>query len=65
MQLDEQLITRDTACAAINGGEYEVVVDGLSEEQKLRKEKDLPAPGLINKSESFTVSTDDVSESAL
>jgi hypothetical protein len=40
-------------------------VDGLSEEQKLRKEKDLPAPGLINKSESFTVSTDDVSESAL
>ena len=65
MQLDEQLITRDTACASINGGEYEVVADGLSEERKLREEKKLPEPGLINKSESFNVSTDDVNESAL
>jgi len=65
MQLDEQLITRDTACAAINGGEYDVVLDGLAEEKKTRQEKGMNEPGLINKSETFSVSTDDVNESAL
>jgi lambda family phage portal protein len=65
MQLDEQLITRDTACAAINGGEYESVLDGQAEEKKMRKAKKMNEPGLINKSETFSVSTDDVNESAL
>lgn len=65
MQLDEQLITRDTACASINGGEYETVSSGLAEEKKIRKENGLQEPGLINKSETFSVSTDDVNESDL
>jgi capsid protein len=65
MQLDEQLITRDTACAAINGGEYESVLDGQAEEKKMREAKKMNEPGLINKSETFNVSTDDVNESAL
>ena len=65
MQLDEQLITRDTACAAINGGEYETVLDGQAEEKKMRADKGMNEPGLINKSETFSVSTDDVNESAL
>ena len=65
MQLDEQLITRDTACAAINGGEYESVLDGQAEEKKMREAKKMNEPGLINKSETFSVSTDDVNESAL
>lgn len=65
MQLDEQLTTRDAVCAAVNGGEYDVVLDGLAEEKKSRDEKKLGEPGLVNKSETFSVSTDDVNESAL
>ena len=65
MQLDEQLTTRDQACASINGGEYDTVSTGLSEEKKMRQSKELQEPGTINKTESFSVSTNDVEQSDL
>lgn len=64
-QLDEQLIDRDTACAMINGGEYERVANKLAEEKRLRGEIGLQEPGTINKTESFSVSTDDPEQSDL
>lgn len=65
MQLDEQLIDRDTACSMISGGEYERTAIKLSEEKRLRAEIGLQEPGTINKTESFSVSTQDTSESDL
>lgn len=64
-QLDEQLIDRDTACAMVNGGDYERVANKLAEEKRLRSEIGLQEPGTINKTESFSVATDDVNESDL
>lgn len=64
-QLDEQLIDRDTACAMVNGGDYERVAKRLAEEKRLRAEIGLQEPGTINKTESFSVSTDDVNQSDL
>jgi len=64
-QLDEQLIDRDTACAMVNGGDYARVAASLANEKRLRAEIGLQEPGTINKTESFSVSTDDVNESDL
>ena len=64
-QLDEQLIDRDTACAMVNGGDYERTATALAKEKKFRAEIGLQEPGTINKSESFSVSTDNVEESDL
>ena len=65
MQIDEQLIDRDTACAMINGGEYEVVARGHSKELKLRKKLGIGEPGSVSKTENFSVTSDDPEESAL
>lgn len=65
MQIDEQLIDRDTACAMINGGEYEVVARGHAKELAIRKELDIGEPGSVSKTENFSVSTDDTDESSL
>ena len=65
MQIDEQLIDRDTACAMINGGEYEVVARGHAKELSLRKELGIGEPGSVSKTENFSVSTDDTDESSL
>lgn len=65
MQIDEQLLDRDSACAMVNGGEYDVVTDALARELGVRKAKGLGEPGSVSKTESFSVSTDDVKESAL
>lgn len=65
MQIDEQLLDRDSACAMVNGGEYDVVTDALARELSVRKAKGLGEPGSVSKTESFSVSTDDVKESAL
>ena len=65
MQIDEQLIDRDTACAMINGGEYEVVARGHAKELALRKELGIGEPGSVSKTENFSVSTDDTDESSL
>lgn len=64
-QLDEQLIDRDTACAMVNGGDYEHTAQSLAKEKRLRAEIGLQEPGTINKTESFSVSTDDVNQSDL
>lgn len=65
MQIDEQLMDRDTACAMVNGGEYDVVTDQLAKELNMRKAKGLGEPGSVTKTESFSVSTDDTNESSL
>ena len=57
MQIDEQLTTRGTVCAQINGGEYASVAAELAEESRIRKDLELPEPGSVNKSESVSVST--------
>lgn len=62
MQIDEQLVCRDDAIAAINGGDYENIVDRLSEEMNYRGEHNLPEPGAVTKSESVSVSTVDNGE---
>lgn len=64
-QLDEQLIDRDSACAMVAGGEYERTALELAKEKRLRNSIGLPEPGTINKTESFSVSTDDVNQSDL
>lgn len=64
-QLDEQLIDRDTACAMVNGGDYERTANSLAKEKRLRAEIGLQEPGTINKTESFSVATDDVNQSDL
>lgn len=65
MQIDEQILDRDTACAMVNGGEYDIVTDQLSKELAMRKAKGLGEPGSVTKTESFSVSTDDTNESSL
>lgn len=65
LQLDEQLTTRDAACASLFGTEYKETVSGLSDEKSFRGVQKLPEPGTINKNESFSVSTDNVEESDL
>ena len=65
MQVDEQLIDRDTACAMINGGEYETVARGHAKELALRKELGIGEPGSVSKTENFSVTSDDPDESAL
>lgn len=65
MQIDEQLMDRDTACAMVNGGEYDVITDQLAKELNMRKAKGLGEPGSVTKTESFSVSTDDTNESSL
>lgn len=65
LQLDEQLTSRDAACAALFGTEYKENAIRLSDEKGFRGSISLPEPGTINKNESFSVSTDDVEESDL
>lgn len=54
MQLDEQLMSRDAAVAAVTGGEYGRVAHELAEEKNLRESLKLPEPGAVNKSESVS-----------
>jgi len=54
MQLDEQLMSRDAAVAAITGGEYERTAHELAEEKELRESLELPEPGAVSKSESVS-----------
>lgn len=65
MQIDEQLIDRDTACTMINGGEYDTVARGHARELQLRKELGIGEPGSVSKTENFSVTSDDPEESAL
>lgn len=65
MQIDEQLIDRDTACAMINGGDYDSSLNGLARELAKRKEKGVGEPGAVSKTENFSVSTDNTEESSL
>lgn len=65
MQVDEQYKDRSTATVEVTGGDYFDIVENLAEEQKKRDASGLPAPGLVNKTESFSVATNDTSESAL
>jgi len=57
MQIDEQLTTRGTVCAQINGDEYENVAAGLAEEANIRTTLGLKEPGAISKTESVSVAT--------
>lgn len=65
MQIDEQLISRDTACAMINGGDYRTVAEGHATELALRKELGIGEPGSVSKTENFSVTSDDPEESSL
>lgn len=65
MQIDEQLITRDTACTMVNGGEYGAVAEGLASELELRKSLGIGEPGAVSKTENFSVTSDNPDESAL
>lgn len=65
MQMDEQLISRDTACSMINGGEYDVVLNEIATEIQSRKDKGVGEPGAVSKTENFSVSTDNTEESSL
>lgn len=65
MQLDEQLTDRDSACAALYGVNYAETARKLADQKMLRAEIGLQEPGAINKTESFSVSTDDVEQSDL
>ena len=65
MQIDEQLISRDMACAKVNGGDYRTVAEALASEYALRKELDLGEPGSVSKTENFSVTSDNPEESAL
>lgn len=65
MQIDEQLISRDMACAKINGGDYRTVAEALASEYALRKELNLGEPGSVSKTENFSVTSDNPEESAL
>ena len=55
MQLDNQLIDRDTACRKICGNEYSVIAAKLAEERKIRARYDLPDPGTVNKSQNVSI----------
>ena len=55
MQLDNQLIDRDTACRKICGNEYSVVAAKLAEERKLRARLELPEPGPVSKTENVSI----------
>lgn len=59
MQLDNQLIDRDTACRKISGVEYSVVAEKLAEERKIRASLGLAEPGTVNRSENVSVQTDE------
>lgn len=65
MQIDEQLISRDMACAKINGGDYRTVAEAQASEYALRKELGLGEPGSVSKTENFSVTSDNPEESAL
>jgi len=65
MQIDEQLISRDTACAMVNGGDYRTVAEGHAAELALRKELGIGEPGSVSKTENFSVTSDDPEESSL
>ena len=65
MQIDEQLISRDMACAKVNGGDYRTVAEALASEYALRKELNLGEPGSVSKTENFSVTSDNPEESAL
>lgn len=65
LQLDEQLTDRDSACASLHGVNYAETARKLADQKKLRAEIGLHEPGAINKTESFSVSTDDVEQSDL
>lgn len=65
MQIDEQLISRDMACAMINGGDYRTVAEGHANELALRKELGIGEPGSVSKTENFSVTSDDPEQSAL
>lgn len=55
MQLDNQLIDRDTACRKICGNEYAVIAAKLAEERKIRARYELPDPGTVNKSQNVSI----------
>lgn len=57
MQIDEQLTTRGTVCAQINGDEYENVAANLAEEANIRTKFGLPEPGSVSKTESVSIAT--------
>lgn len=59
MQLDNQLIDRDTACRKICGVEYSVIAAKLAEERKIRIKNNLPEPGTVNKTESVSIQETD------
>ena len=59
MQLDNQLIDRDTACRKIGGVEYSVVAAKLAEERKIRTDLGLTEPGSVSRTESTSVQVDD------
>lgn len=65
MQIDEQLISRDMACAMVNGGDYRTVAEGQASELALRKELGIGEPGSVSKTENFSVTSDDPEESSL
>lgn len=65
MQIDEQLISRDMACAMVNGGDYRTVAEGHASELALRKELRIGEPGSVSKTENFSVTSDDPEQSAL
>jgi lambda family phage portal protein len=64
-QVDEQYIDRDTACAMINGGEYETAAKGHAKELALRKQLGIGEPGSVSKTENFSVTSEDPEESSL
>lgn len=59
MQLDEQLISRDDACNALNASEYGSVVSKIADEMEERKRLGVPEPGAVNRSESVSVQKDE------
>lgn len=65
MQVDEQFKDRTTATTEMTGGDYYTVSENIASEQAKRRELGIPEPGVINKNESFTVSTSNVEETSL
>lgn len=62
MQLDNQLIDRDTACRKICGQEWSVIAAKIAEERKLSVKLGLPEPGTVNRSESISTQTNEGGE---
>lgn len=54
MQVDEQFTTRHDVVMQINGGEYDDNLDVLAEEMQSRKDKGVPEPGPVNRTESVS-----------